>query len=122
MEDTNSSPLVLDARALLHRAVEAIAGAKNHNVRSRELLSESRERVVWSDSLIGESMVLRDRLHDTVSALAGLERAKGVPPEKVLMLLKGLIVDADAEKLDAVDARSLTDDVVRWGIEAYYAA
>jgi hypothetical protein len=121
MEDAHS-PLVHDARALLHRAVEAIAVAKDSKVRIHEMLSKSEERLVWSDALIGESMVIRDRLHDTVSALAGLERAKGVPPEKVLMLLKGLIIDADAEKLDAVDARSLTDDVVRWGIEAYYAA
>jgi hypothetical protein len=121
MEDPRS-PLVHSTRVLLHRAVQAIADARDHSVRSHDLVANTRDRLVWSDSLIGESMVIRDRLHDTVSALAGLERAKGVPPEKVLMLLKGLIIDADAEKLDAVDARSLTDDVVRWGIEAYYAA
>lgn len=122
MVDDPRSPLVRDARALLHRVVEAIAEAKTHNVRSRILLEESRERLVWSDCLIGETALVRDRLHDTVWALAGMERAKGVAPEKMLVLLKGLIVDADHDRLSALDARSLMDDVVRWGIEAYYAA
>ena len=114
MEEEVSSPLVREASVLLHRAVLAIGEGKEHKRRS--------ERVVWTDSLIGDEQLLRDKLRDTVTAIAGLERAKGVPPEKVLMLLKGLVIDADAEKLDAGEARSLTDDVVRWGIEAYYAA
>ena len=113
-EDGSSLPLVREATDLLHRAVQAIGEAKE--------LKPARERVVWTDSLIGEEQLLRDKLRDTVSAIAGLERAKGVPPEKVLMLLKGLVIDADAEKLDAPEARSLTNDIVKWGIEAYYAA
>jgi hypothetical protein len=122
MVEDPRSPLVRDARALLHRAVDAIAEAKVNNHRSRELLVSSMERVVWSDHLIGESVRIRDLLHDTVSALAVLERAKGVTPERMLVLLKGLVVDAEAEKLEPVMARSLTDDIVRWGIEAYFAA
>jgi len=114
VQEEVSSPLVREASVLLHRAVQAIGEAREHKQR--------RERVVWTDSLIGDQQVLRDKLRDTVAAIAGLERAKGMPPEKVLMLLKGLVLDADAEKLDAGAARSLTDDVVRWGIEAYYAA
>jgi hypothetical protein len=113
-EDGSSLPLVREATDLLHRAVLAIGEAKEHK--------PQRERVVWTDSLIGDEQLLRDKLRDTVAAIAGLERAKGVPPEKVLMLLKGLVIDADAEKLDVGEARSLTNDVVRWGIEAYYAA
>jgi len=113
-EDGNSLPLVREATDLLHRAVQAIGEAKEHK--------PARERVVWTDSLIGDEQMLADKLRDTVSAIAGLERAKGVPPEKVLMLLKGLVIDADAEKLDAPEARSLTNDIVKWGIEAYYAA
>ena len=114
MQEEVSSPLVREASVLLHRAVQAIGEAKEHKTR--------RERVVWTDALIGDEQLLRDKLRDTVAAIAGLERAKGMPPEKVLMLLKGLVLDADAEKLDVGAARSLTDDVVRWGIEAYYAA
>lgn len=114
MEEEVSSPLVREASDLLHRAVQAIGEAKEHKL--------GRERLVWTDALIGDEQILRDKLRDTVAAIAGLERAKGVPPEKVLMLLKGLVIDADSEKLDAGEARALTNDVVRWGIEAYYAA
>ena len=107
---------------LLTRVVDAIAEAKTQRQRSEELLSQSQERITWSDTLLGQSISVRDRLRDTVAALATLERTKGVPPEKMLMLLKGIVLDAEGEKLDAADARSLMDDVVRWGIEAYYAA
>ncbi len=80
------------------------------------------ERVLWSETLFGQSLAIRDRLRETVAALAALERAKGVPPEKMLTLLKDMVNDAEAEKLDVSVARLLMDDVVRWGIEAYYAA
>ena len=113
-EDGSSIPLVREATDLIHRAVLAIGESREHK--------PGRERVVWSDTLIGDEILLRDKLRDTVAAIAGLERSKGVPPEKVLMLLKGLVIDADAERLDAGEVRSLTNDVVRWGIEAYYAA
>lgn len=122
ISDEARSPLVRDARALLARVVEAIADARAHKRRSLELLSQSRERVQWSDALVGQSMAIRDRLRETVSALACLERTKGVPPERMLVLLKAILVEAKAEKLDASDAQSLLDDVIRWGIEAYYAA
>jgi hypothetical protein len=116
------SPLVRDARALMRQAVRALTDAKTHQERSMRVLRVSRERLVWTDSLIGESRMLRDRLRDAVSGIAGLQRAKGVPPEQVLKLLKSLVLDADAEHLEAQEAQSLTDDIVRWGIEAYYAA
>jgi hypothetical protein len=115
------SPLAHEAHALIHRAVQAITEAKHHGVRPYDPMGPSRERVVWSDSLIGDSLVIRDHLREAVAAIAGLERAKGAPPEKVLKLLKEL-VEADVDQLDLGDARSLTDDIVRWGIEAYYAA
>lgn len=122
LTDEFRSPLARDARMLLTRVVDAIAEAKTQRQRSEELLSQSQERITWSDTLLGRSISVRDRLRDTVAALATLERTKGVPPEKMLMLLKGIVLDAEGEKLDAADARSLMDDVVRWGIQAYYAA
>lgn len=119
--EEHQSPLAVEAHTLIQHAVSAITAAKQQGVRAQDLLGPSRERMVWSDSLIGDSMVIRDRLREAVTAIAGLERAKGAPPEKVLKLLKELVV-ADADQLDVGDARSLTDDIVRWGIEAYYAA
>ncbi|HZS62713.1 MAG TPA: hypothetical protein VFA43_25865 [Gemmatimonadaceae bacterium] len=78
--------------------------------------------MLWSDQLVGRSVAIRDRLRDSVAALAASERAKGVPPEKMLIELKSMVLDVEDDKLDVALARSLMDDVVRWGIEAYYAA
>jgi hypothetical protein len=63
-----------------------------------------------------------DRLHYAISTIAAQERDRGAPPERVIRLVKGILVDAKAERLDANDARSFVDDVVRWAIEGYYAA
>lgn len=115
------SRIVLDARALVTRTVEAIAEAKAHNRRGEELVNKSLENIVWSDYLLGESRLIADQLQTTIGRVATAERASGTPPEKVLMLLKGMVLDAEADKL-GVDARSLIEDVVRWGIESYYAA
>ena len=113
--------MVVDARALLSRTVEVIAEAKTHTRRSRELVHKSIEHVVWSDYLMGESQIMADQLHTVVDRIVTAERDNGARPEQVLMLLKGMVADAKAEKLGA-DARSLVEDVVRWGIESYYAA
>jgi hypothetical protein len=121
-DQLDDSMLFRDARILVRQAVHALAEATTQKARSAELVSFSRERLVWSDVIIGESLLLRDRLRDAVSGIAGLERAKGVPPEQVLQLLKSLVIDAHAGGLQVGEAQSLTDDIVRWGIEAYYAA
>jgi hypothetical protein len=120
--DDDRATLVLDARALLKRAVDVVADAKAKGKRSRELVAKSKAQMVWSDYLIGESRQLADRLHNAVAMVAVNERLNGAPPERVLALLKGLVADARADKLDANDARSLIEDVVRWAIEGYNAA
>lgn len=118
---TARSRLVVDARALLAHTVEVIAESKAHSRRSEELVNKAFEHMVWSDYLIGDSRIIADQLHRAIGCIATAERDNGAPPEKVLMLLKGMIVDAKADQLGA-DARSLVEDVVRWGIESYYAA
>jgi hypothetical protein len=50
------------------------------------------------------------------------ERASGAPPEQVVILLKELVIDAEAERLAGSEARSLMSAIVRWGIESYSAA
>jgi hypothetical protein len=116
------APLVRDARVLLERVVEAMAQRKDRRNRGQQPIQQSREHVTWSDTLFGQSVRVRDELHDTVAALARSQRAEGVPPERMVTLLKDLIHDAHADALEWHEARALNDDVVRWGIEAYYAA
>lgn len=113
--------MVLDARALLARTVDVVAEAKAHSRRSYDPVNEAVEHVVWSDYLMGECRLIADQLHRAVDSFATLERGNGVPPERVVTMLKGMITDARADKLGP-EARSLVEGVVRWGIEGYYAA
>jgi hypothetical protein len=122
-QDTpTGSPLVRDARVMLERVVEAMAQTKDLRGRGQHRSHQSREHLAWSDTFFGQSVRVRDELHDKVAALARSQRADGVPPERMVTLLKDLIHDAHADALEWNDARALNDDVVRWGIEAYYAA
>jgi len=106
---------------LLSRAVAAIAKAQEQNIRSARLLSQAQDRLNWAERLLGEASII-DSLRDAVGALARSERMKGEPPERVILLLKRLTVQAGGEQLEAPDGRMLVEDVVRWGIDAYYAA
>lgn len=108
-------------RALLSRAVAAIAMAQEQSIRSARLLSRAHERLNWAERMLGEARII-DGLRDAIAALARSERTKGEPPEKVILLLKRLTVQAGGEQLEPPDARMLVEDVVRWGIDAYYAA
>lgn len=119
---TDPSPLDEVASALLRQAVAAIANSRTQTLRAQALLNESHEILVWTDHSVGESRQLREQLRNAVAAIAGRERKKGAPPEKVVTLLKGLTLNASADQLESCDTRSLIEDVVRWGIEAYYAA
>jgi len=101
--------------------VAAIAKAQEQNIRSARLLSQAQDRLNWAERLLGEAAII-DSLRDAVGALARSERMKGEPPERVILLLKQLTVQAGGEQLEPPDGRMLVEDVVRWGIDAYYAA
>ena len=49
-------------------------------------------------------------------------KADGLPPERMLVLVKTAFREAAPPELDPVDARALMEDVVRWSVEAYYDA
>lgn len=110
------------ARALLRRAVAVIAESEAQHRRGVHLVAQSRERVIWTDQLIGESQRLRDELREAVVAVAQFERTNGGSPEHMLVVLKALVFEADGRRLEGRDTQLLLDDVVHWGIEAYYAA
>jgi hypothetical protein len=60
------------------------------------------------------------RLRDAVAAVATAARAEQLPPERLVILLKGLTSDPAVRHLSYWWLRILTDRFVRWGIEAYY--
>jgi len=100
----------------------AIAQSRAHSVRARETLSTSHARVRQAEHIIVETLRLLEQLRDAVAALARVERSNAVPPEKVIVLLEQLVIEADAEWPHPAGPSSLLSEVVRWGVEAYYAA
>ena len=63
----------------------------------------------------------RREAREAVTEFAARLRADGEPPERVLVVIKAAVRDATPGVLDAMQLHALTDDVVRWSIEAYYA-
>jgi hypothetical protein len=116
------TPLVREARALLARVVTTIVAAKERTARGQELIARSHEHLVWSDAFLADAAAHRHALRAVVGKLARLERAQGVPPEKMLVLMKDLLRAANAGTLARDEARALTEDIVLWSIEDYFAA
>jgi hypothetical protein len=116
------APLVHEARGLLGRMVHFIGAARERTARGQGLVDGSRDRLVWSEAFLRDSSVDRDQLRAVVSKLARVERAQGVPPEKMLVLMKAILRNANTGTLAWDEARALTQDIILWSIEAYYAA
>ena len=65
----------------------------------------------------------REALREAVTRYVLRLKWTGVPPERVLVLVKTLVADT-ARSADPPlhEAGALTHDVVRWSLDAYYAA
>jgi hypothetical protein len=64
---------------------------------------------------------LRETVREAVVEFVRAERAAGTSPERVVVLLKKAAADAYYRATGSSDARALREDIVRWGIDAYYA-
>jgi hypothetical protein len=62
----------------------------------------------------------QETARDAVVVFVRAERAAGASPERVVVLLKKAAADAYYRAAGAYDARALREDIVRWGIRAYY--
>ncbi len=96
---------------------------------ARQRRAESRTVVAWSEALaaanervLQESASLGAQLRASVTAYVHHLRADGLPPERMLVLVKSAVHDATPAALDVDEARRLMEDVVRWSVEAYYHA
>lgn len=86
------------------------------------MLHTSNARVREAEQVIVQTLELLEQLRDAVTAVARLERSNAAPPETVIVLLEQLVNEADVEWPHLADPRALIREVVRWGVEAYYAA
>jgi hypothetical protein len=128
IEGTASSPLEsgigsrTHIRQTLDRSRLAIKAARERTRSSSSLLARSEALVGASAILVQASLAIRAELRASVTAYARHLRTDGVPPERMLVLVKSAVREATPAELDAVEARDLMEDVVRWSIDAYYHA
>ncbi len=73
------------------------------------------------DPLTLELTVARDALCDAVGALAACLRRDGLPPQRMLVLVKDAVRTVSPLPAEALAAREIMSDAVRCGIAAYYA-
>lgn len=104
-------PLSRESHELIARVTALIEAARAGSDRSKRLVPCSQERVLWASGLIRE----REALHDAVDAFARKARDSGLPPEHMLVLLKGAMRDPGL-------AQTTKEVMVRWSVCAYYAA
>ena len=64
----------------------------------------------------------RDAARSAVCSFVVQLREHGVPPERMLVDVKGVAREASVGVLDPTSTRALVDDVVRWSVEAFYAS
>lgn len=73
-----------------------------------------------SHDLLAMTQALRDQLRDSVATYTTVLRGDRVLPERVIVLMKSAVGESDA--LRDQYHRALVEDVVRWAVDAYYAA
>lgn len=96
----NSDTIGAESRRTLNEQVAAL----------HEALVEAREGREYDTA----------RLRAAVAAVAIAAREEQIPPERLIILLKGLVADPAVRHVSYWWLRVLTDRFVRWGIEAYY--
>ena len=106
----------------LDRARAAIRSARERTAISRSVLARAEALAGGSERVIQESIALRAQLRASVTAYVRHLKSDGLPPERMLVLVKTTVREGLPEDLDVYEARELMEDVVRWSVEAYYHA
>ncbi len=111
-------------RQLLARAQAAVDEARREQAAGSRLYAQALGLAASSASTREASAALRAQLHDAVDSYVRLLRREDVPPERMLVLVKAIVHESapTLRARDGAPAHAIADDVVRWSIEAYYAA
>lgn len=113
---TRMSPV--ERQATGQRAIDASAAASKAAARCASLSLDAPRDTLVSDEAYAPLLVAREELEATVRGYARLLRVLGTPPERMLLLLKETV--RERVPSHGVEARAIMEDVVRWGVKAYY--
>jgi hypothetical protein len=109
-------------RQTLARVHVALAETRARGEQSRLLITRSATLLESSEQLLQQSQALRAQLRASITAYVRRLHDDGVPPQRMLILVKDAIREAVPQELPLDDSRALIDEVVRWSIDAFYAA
>ena len=109
-EQRSLSDRAADARSAAHVAVQRYVSVRR----------QCHVTVGNSHEVVTAAHALREQLRDSVASYAAVLRADLVLPERVIVLMKSAVVESDP--LRDQDHRAVLEDVVRWAVDAYYAA
>jgi len=106
---------------LTRRLAAASVAARTATERYVEIRRKCESTVEESRELLDVSRELREQLRHVVTSYVSILRLDGTPPERVILQVKTAVESCNLS-LDARRQRHLMDEVVRWAVDAYYAA
>jgi hypothetical protein len=109
-------------RLTLGRVSHLLADARSQQTRAEALPSRTDAALATCRSAARDSEALEAALRASVSAYAQRLHGEQVPPQRMLVLVKDAVREAMPADTDVLECRALMACVVRWSIEAYYAA
>jgi len=108
-------------RALTQRLAAASVAARAATERYVEIRRQCDSTVEESRGLLDVSRAMREQLRHVVTSYVSILRLEGTPPERVIVQVKTAVEACDLS-LDAKRRRQVMEEVVRWAVDAYYAA
>ena len=110
-----------ERRALTQRLAAASLAARDATERYIEIRRGCDVTIGESRELVAASRDLREQLRHVVTSYVSLLRLDGTPPERVIVQVK-TAVESSALPLEPSRRRQVMEEVVRWAVDAYYAA
>jgi len=110
-----------ERRALTQRLAAASVAAREATERYVEIRRDCDVTLGESRELLAASRDLREQLRHVVTSYVSMLRLDGTPPERVIVQVK-TAMESCALQLDARRRRQVMEEVVRWAVDAYYAA
>ena len=109
-------------RLTLDRVSHRLIDASTRRARVEALQSGTEAVLSTPPRASRESEALRAALRTSVTAYVRRLHDEQVPPQRMLVLVKEAVREAAPAHIDVLERRDLMESVVRWSIEAYYAA
>ena len=117
-----ASTNAVELHASLARFAAAIATVNERPERGPPLRAQAESLLRAVARRRRENVSARTEAQAGVAAFVARLRADGTPPERMLVVVKAAVRDVTPGVLSQGQLHAMTEDVVRWSIEAYYAA